>query len=304
MARPGLRAARVVGFLDSFNTGLKSLGAGIGSFVESFSSSPTGGQFLGQLGEYGFGKLSDLIGLEPAAPQQQGFQFGSGTFDVFGPGPVGPLGQQIDPSRGAARLKVSSSTINSFEREIARIRSMDLNRQQQAFEDTIHVFGTQFLPHIPAARTVQQIQPGPVPVTFPGPFRPDFGGSPMAFPTTRGASFPAPSFLPALFGGGGGGFQTAGFPALAGGLVKQLPGIVGGFLGGAAIDAALTGGGGGTPMFRPTMAGARAQFFRAQNPATGQDTWFRPAGRPLLWSGDLTACKRVNKVARRAARKR
>jgi hypothetical protein len=52
------------------------------------------------------------------------------------------------------------------------------------------------------------------------------------------------------------------------------------------------------------MAGARAQFFRTQNPVTGQDTWFRPAGRPILWSGDLTACKRVKKVARRAARKR
>lgn len=66
----------------------------------------------------------------------------------------------------------------------------------------------------------------------------------------------------------------------------------------------LATAGPGTPMFRRTMSGARAQFFRTQNPATGQDAWFRPAGRPILWSGDLTACKRVNKVARRAARKR
>lgn len=298
-----------MGFFDSFSTGLKSFGAGLGSFVESFSTSPSGSAFLGQVGQLGFEKLAGLIGLEQAPPEPggPGFQFASGTFPVFGPGPIGPLGRAIDPRFGAAQLAVNPGNIQSFTREIARIRSMEVSRQRQALEDLVHLFGTQFIPHIPPAPLPpsRQLQPGVIPVSVPGPFRPEFGGSPtMTFPTTRGTSFAAPSFLPALFGGGGGGFQTAGFPAAAGAIARQLPGIVGGFLGGAAIDAALTGGNGGTPMFRPTMAGARAQFFRTANPVTGQDTWFRPAGRPLLWSGDLNACKRVNKVARRAARKR
>jgi len=121
-----------------------------------------------------------------------------------------------------------------------------------------------------------------------------------AFPIATQASFPPSPFALAT---GTPGFQQAGAIGLGGALLRQLPGIVGGFAGGAALEG-LVGGGGGTPMFRNTMVGARAMFFRTQNPVTGQDTWFRPAGRPLLWSGDLTACKRVNKVARRARRKR
>lgn len=101
------------------------------------------------------------------------------------------------------------------------------------------------------------------------------GGSQVAFPTSRGTGF-----SPALFD------------------LDVRTGV-----GGRTFDPALSAGG-GTPMFRQTMAGARAMFFRAPNPVTGQDTWFRPAGRPILWSGDLRACKRVNKVARRARRSR
>jgi hypothetical protein len=101
-------------------------------------------------------------------------------------------------------------------------------------------------------------------------------------------------------------FQPASLLGAGGAIARQLPGIVGGFLGGAAIDAGLSGlsAGGGTPMFRQTMSGARSMFFRTQNPVTGQDVWFRPAGRPVLWSGDFSACKRVKKVARKASRKR
>ncbi|GAG21361.1 unnamed protein product, partial [marine sediment metagenome] len=108
----------------------------------------------------------------------------------------------------------------------------------------------------------------------------------------------------ALFGGGGMPVQQAG---LAGSIVKQLPGFIGGIAGGELFESLIAPGGGGgamTPMFRAGGQSARAQFFRTQNPITGQDTWFRPAGRPLLWSGDLTACKRVKKIARRASRKR
>ena len=84
-----------------------------------------------------------------------------------------------------------------------------------------------------------------------------------------------------------GGFQTVGL---------DLP----------FIDIVGQGGGGTlarlTSPFVPTMAGARSQPFVMPNPVTGAITWFKPAGRPILWSGDLTACKRVGKIAARARR--
>lgn len=72
------------------------------------------------------------------------------------------------------------------------------------------------------------------------------------------------------------------------------------------IDIVPQGGGSQlarlTSPFVPTQAGARAQPFVSANPITGALTWFKPAGKPILWSGDLSACRRVNKVAARARR--
>lgn len=39
------------------------------------------------------------------------------------------------------------------------------------------------------------------------------------------------------------------------------------------------------------------------NPNTGKMVWFRRAGVPVLWSGDLAACKRVRKAASHARRR-
>ena len=66
-------------------------------------------------------------------------------------------------------------------------------------------------------------------------------------------------------------------------------------------------GAGATQLMSPFIpscqgASARAQPFVAANPMTGKLTWFKPAGRPILWSGDLSAAKRVRKVAARARR--
>lgn len=44
--------------------------------------------------------------------------------------------------------------------------------------------------------------------------------------------------------------------------------------------------------------------FSILNPSTGRFDWFKSAGRPILWSGDFAACKRVDRVARRARRAR
>ena len=56
--------------------------------------------------------------------------------------------------------------------------------------------------------------------------------------------------------------------------------------------------------FIPTMAGARAQNFVAVNPISQKLTWFRPAGRPILWSSDVSAKKRVERIAKYARRGR
>ena len=74
------------------------------------------------------------------------------------------------------------------------------------------------------------------------------------------------------------------------------------------LDVVSQGGGSQlqamTTPWRRTMAGAAPQPFISQNPVTGRTTWFKPAGRPILWSGDLTACKRVGRIATRARRAR
>ena len=54
--------------------------------------------------------------------------------------------------------------------------------------------------------------------------------------------------------------------------------------------------------FRPTIAGAASQKFVATNPVSGRAQWFGPLGQPVLWTGDMRACKRVRKVAGRARR--
>lgn len=153
--------------------------------------------------------------------------------------------------------------------------------------------------------------PGIVPQQQLSAGLPQFGGGgsivpARAFPTVGDFAFPAVA--------GGGQMAIGGLlPALGrigGSLVRAAPAIGGGALLGEVIERSLTPGGGGAmpanigAPFRPTMAGARAQLFVVANPVTGTPTWFKPAGRPILFSGDLTACKRVQKIARRARRGR
>lgn len=143
-------------------------------------------------------------------------------------------------------------------------------------------FVTQF-PQIPRVNPLLARQQGVSPVGFPT-------SQPTAFPTSPAGVVQMPSFQSTR-----GGFQTAGL-SLPSTSPFDLP----------FIDIVGQGGGNQlarlTSPFVPTMAGARAQPFIASNPVTGASTWFKPAGRPILWSGDLTACKRVGKIAMRARR--
>lgn len=168
--------------------------------------------------------------------------------------------------------------------------------------------GQQFPQQGPVFRPVPR--PGPsLPAVLPGGFPTQFP-APMRAPSApffQSPQFPAagPSQLP--FAPGGvvmpqfqnqiPGFQPAAF---------NLPGTNG--FGLPFVDIVGQGGGAAlgalTSPFRPTMAGAAAQAHIQPNPVTGKITWFKPAGRPILWSGDLTACRRVGKIAMRARRAR
>jgi hypothetical protein len=55
--------------------------------------------------------------------------------------------------------------------------------------------------------------------------------------------------------------------------------------------------------FTPTPTGVRAvSELQARNPLTGRLHVWRNMGRPVLYSGDMATCKRVNKIAGRVAR--
>ena len=83
--------------------------------------------------------------------------------------------------------------------------------------------------------------------------------------------------------------------------------------GAAMLTAPSGGGGGGAMILRPgdsvdslyaTRATSAAPSFFATQAADGRLRWYRSAGRPILWSGDLAAARRVSKVAARASRGR
>jgi hypothetical protein len=119
------------------------------------------------------------------------------------------------------------------------------------------------------------------------------------------------------WGGSGGGDWLSGIGSLAGGIGS----LVRSFSGQGSLEDAYdvpyfpdvlvpdvlqrgmaTAGMCGSP-FAPTRQGASASLFAMPNPATGRLTWFRPAGRPVLFSGDLATCKRVRKIAGHARRR-
>lgn len=154
---------------------------------------------------------------------------------------------------------------------------------------------------------------------------PDYGGLGDVYfiqPTTGFPSTGSSDFLSGL-GALGSGVASVinairGPQAMPGGMsflpttiARSLPTIVrgaGSVLAGAGIGAgleALFGGNGGCPSSPFTAGGStmRASTFVVPHPETGRPTWFRPAGRPILWSSDLSACRRVRKVAGRARRR-
>lgn len=120
---------------------------------------------------------------------------------------------------------------------------------------------------------------------------PPFVGSPAP------ALFSPPALTPPAMPVNGGA-TMANFPVLPGG----SPAIPQGFL---SLGGGLQVGGGDAPaLFRAGAPGTvrAVRSFMVMNPMTGNPVWFKNVGRPILFSGELAACKRVEKVARRARR--
>jgi len=293
-----------MGFFDSFSTGVGNLATGVGNFINTFAQTPVGTKLL----ERGVNELFDVIGGFDTSPPS-----GRGV-------PLGPLGSPVPggittlqavefcagrtpqtiipgtpwPCGGMATRGQSTPAPQRGSLTLPRAPLETGPPVQNFFNPTRPSFGA--LPPIPSSQPFGSI-PGAINVGFGGPSMP-------AFPVGTQQGFPPNPFAQLIGSTLPSQFQTAGFPAALAPLARQLPGFIGGIIGGNLLDSAISGGGSVTPMFRPTMAGVRAQSFRATNPVTGQDVFFRPAGKPILWSSDLSACKRVRKVARRANRKR
>lgn len=183
------------------------------------------------------------------------------------------------------------------------------------------VFG-QVLPQV-AGGLLGQILPGPGPIVGFNPNAPPITfGAPArgrerllagTAPPRIGAPTSSPlDFLPG-FNGTTGGIM----PALPGGAPIQQASLGGnifsGILGGLGSSAlGLFDSGPSLPalpgvapggIFQATPARLRARpLFHITNPSTGREVWYRNIGQPILWSGDLRSCKRVDRIARRARR--
>lgn len=109
-----------------------------------------------------------------------------------------------------------------------------------------------------------------------------------------GTAFPAP--------------QQAGFPLVAPlaraatRILPALPAFGGGVVGGLVENLFDFGGAGTldeTAAFTDPVPGAcRPKAHVKTNPCTGKKIWFVPRGRPLVFSGDLSAAKRLDRVAK------
>jgi len=84
-------------------------------------------------------------------------------------------------------------------------------------------------------------------------------------------------------------------PTAVGGGIFDLPGFD------VAVPESQTFQSG---LFRAAAPTARPRsLVIAMNPVTGAPTFFKHVGAPILFSGDMAACRRVGRIARRARRR-
>lgn len=180
----------------------------------------------------------------------------------------------FDSLKGVGRALggILETGIQVFGPSLAQVGFRALESKLGVSQPSFNITPRAALPLAPLRRPAPPIaqMAAPVsPISFPGG-----GTQPMAaFPVSRGA-----------FTG-----------ATQAGLFPLLPGLQQFFGGGDQVAA-------GT-FFRPGMTVARPVPLILQvNPATGRPTFWRHVGVPILFSGDLTACNRVARIAKRARR--
>jgi len=155
--------------------------------------------------------------------------------------------------------------------------------------------------------------------------QPSFPRSSITY-TPGGQAMPIGSMIPLMFPtqqqSGGGGYMASGgggwadvvgtalgavpsvLSALGLGQAERVPQIpIPGPLGGISLPGYVPEGSFQVPGLFRTRERAVATPFMVMNPITGQPVYYAPRGRPILWSGDLAACRRVNKVAGMARRR-
>ncbi len=88
-------------------------------------------------------------------------------------------------------------------------------------------------------------------------------------------------------------------------IARNLPSILGGAAGGVAAEGLFGMFGGAddqdvTAAFTDPVPGkCRPKPHIKNNPCTGKGVWFVPRGQPLVFSGDLSAAKRLDRVSKR-----
>ena len=278
-----------MGFFDSLGRGVGSifegLGTGIGIVAQSLGQS-----FV----QDPFGTVTGIKGVIDAFSGSRGQTAGSPGGTVFIQQPQFQFPQQQRPTTSILR----GTTFNPQQTQL----NLPGQFQQGGFPVPSGAVRDRF------GRNVF-----PQPAVVPGVPLPISGGptgllDPASFDTRERASFDPGPVQPINFGRGA---AVPSFPVTTGtgfSPISMLPQIGQQGVAGQIFD--FFAGNGGCPVpsapFGPSCNGtsARAQTFMAANPVTGKATWFRPAGVPLLWSGDVSAAKRVARVARKARRAR
>jgi len=119
----------------------------------------------------------------------------------------------------------------------------------------------------------------------------------------------APDIIRALRGGRETFAPPLGLPGGApsfGPLVRQIPAVLAGVAGGELLEGLFGNGGAACPpLFRAGAARSRpVRVVSVPDPVTGEARFFGHLGTPVLFSRDISAAKKVRKLATRFGRKR
>lgn len=108
-----------------------------------------------------------------------------------------------------------------------------------------------------------------------------------------------------------GQFQIAGAAPGNGLLTADAQAFLDSLTGGGGMMAGVTSGGSSTAgspvgLFRMPVAGPRAvplSLISQPSPSTGRTHYWRHVGQPIMFSGDVSHCRRVNKLLAKQARR-